>query len=138
VSSNASQGAGYDPARLRGYLEINERVLDAALETKIPAIRQLFGNDTSGDLIADTGVAFNVDQIARPFVETGGIVALKTSTIDSRINQDERRIATLDRQLAAKEQELRIQYARMEAAYARMEQMTTSLDNFNRQNQGNR
>jgi flagellar hook-associated protein 2 len=134
ISTNAQGNAGYDASRLRGYLEINERVLDAALETKIPAIRQLFANDTTGTLLADTGVAFNVDSLMRPFVETGGIISLKTSTIDSRINRDERRVATLDRQLAAREQELRIQYARMEAAYARMEQMSTSLENFSQQN----
>jgi flagellar hook-associated protein 2 len=108
--------------------------LDNALENNILAVRQLFANDTTGDLLADTGVAFNVDALARPFVEVGGIVSLKTNTIDSRIRQDERRISTLDRQLAAKEQELRIQYARMEAAFSRMEQMSNSLDNFNQQN----
>jgi flagellar hook-associated protein 2 len=138
ISTNASGGQGYDPARLRGYLEINERALDAALENKVPAIRQLFASDTTGDLLVDTGVAFNVDALTRPFVETGGIIALKTSTLDSRINQDERRVATLDRQLAAKEQELRIQYARMEAAYSRMEQMSNSLNNFSQQNNGGR
>jgi len=137
ISTNASRNSGYDPSRLRGYLEIDEKVLDAALETKIPAIKELFGNDTSGDLLADTGVAFNTDALLRPFIDTGGIIALKTNTIDSRINQDERRMANLDRQLAAKEQELRMQYAKMESAYARMEQMSTSLDNFSRQNSGN-
>jgi len=138
ISTNASRTSGYDPSRLRGYLEINERELDNALETKIPAIKDLFASDTTGDLLADTGVAFNVDALVRPFVETGGIISLKTSTLDSRINRDERRIATLDRQLAAREQELRIQYARMEAAYARMEQMSQSLDNFSQQNRNNR
>ncbi|MCL2229810.1 MAG: flagellar filament capping protein FliD [Treponema sp.] len=138
ISTNSNRSSGYDPSRLRGYLQINEPELDAALENKVPAIRELFASDTTGDLLADTGVAFNVDALMRPFVETGGIISLKTSTIDSRISRDERRIANLDRQLAAREQELRIQYARMEAAYARMEQMSTSLDNFNNQNRGNR
>jgi len=138
ISSNAERQSGYDPSRLRGYLQINERILDEALDTKIPAIKELFANDTTGDLLADTGVAFNVDALANPFIGTGGIIALKTSTIDSRISQDERRITTIDRQLAAKEQELRMQYARMEAAYARMEQMTNSLDNFSQQNRGGR
>ena len=138
ISSNAGNNTGYDMSQLRGYLQINEKTLDAALESRIPAIRELFANDTTGDLLADTGVAFNVDALVRPFVETGGIVALKTSTIDSRISQDERRVTTLDRQLAAKEAELRMQYARMESAYARMEQMSTSLDNFSQQNRGNR
>jgi len=138
ISSNASRSTGYDVSRLRGYLEINESVLDAALENRIPAIRELFANDTSGDLLADTGVAFNVETLSRPYVEIGGIISLKTGTIDSRISRDERRITTLDRQLAAKEQELRIQYARMEAAYARMESMSSSLENFSQQNRGNR
>jgi len=139
ISTNAGSGnTGYDPSRLRGYLEINERVLDAALETKIPAIRQLFASDTTGDLIMDSGVAVNIDTLVRPFVETGGIISLKTSTIDSRISQDQGRVTTMERQLAAKEAELRIQYARMEAAYARMEQMSTSLDNFSQQNRNNR
>ena len=138
ISSNAGNSSGYDVSQLRGYLQINERTLDAALETKIPAIKELFANDTTGDLLADTGVAFNVDALIRPFVETGGIISLKTSTIDSRISQDERRVSTLDRQLAAREAELRMQYARMEAAYARMEQMSASLDNFSQQNRNNR
>jgi flagellar hook-associated protein 2 len=138
INSNAARTSGYDPSKLRGYLEIDEKILDAALETKIPAIKELFANDTTGDLIADTGVAFNVESLVRPFVETGGIISLKTGTIDSRINQDEKRIVNLDRQLAAKEQDLRAQYAKMEAAYARMEQMSTSLDNFSQQNRGNR
>jgi len=137
ISSNATRNSGYDPSRLRGYLEIDEKTLDAALETKIPAIKELFASDTSGDLLADTGVAFNVDTLLKPFVDTGGIIALKTNTLDSRINQDERRILNLDRQLAAREQELKIQYARMESAYARMEQMQGSLENFSQQNRGN-
>jgi len=137
ISSNAGNSSGYDMSQLRGYLQINERTLDAALETRIPAIKELFANDTTGDLLADTGVAFNVETLVRPFVDTGGIISLKTSTIDSRINRDERRITTLDRQLEAKEAELRIQYARMEAAYSRMEQMSTSLDNFSQQNRNN-
>jgi len=134
IGTNAARGAGYEPSKLRGYLEIDEKKLDSSLENKIPAIRELFASDTSGDMIADTGVAYNVDAIVKPFVEVGGIITLKTNTIDSRITQDERRVSTMERQLAAKEQELKIQYARMEAAYARMESMSTSLDNFSQQN----
>ena len=131
---NSAGSGGYDPARLRGYLEIDERALDAAIETKMPAIRQLFASDTTGDLIMDTGVAVNLENISRPFVELGGLVSLKISTLDSRISQDTRRVDNLERQLAAKELDLRIQYGRMEAAYNRMEQMTNSFDNLNQRN----
>ena len=139
VSTNtrSSGGAGYDPSRLRGYLEIDEKALDAAMETKLPAIRQLFGSDSDGDLIVDTGIAYNLETLSKPFVDTGGIIALKTGTIDSRISQDKRRIDSMERQLAAKEADLKVQYSRMESAYNRMEQTSSSLENFGRQN-GNR
>jgi flagellar hook-associated protein 2 len=138
ISTNAEKNSGYDPSRLRGYLQIDEKILDAALENKIPAIKQLFASDTTGDLLMDTGIAFNVDTLVKPFVEIGGIISLKTNTIDSRASQDEKRIATLDRQLAAKEMELKLQYSRMESAYDRMEKMSNSLDNFSQQNRNNR
>jgi flagellar hook-associated protein 2 len=134
TNTRSSGGAGYDPSRLRGYLEIDEKALDAALETKLPAIRQLFGSDSNGDLIVDTGLAYSIETLSKPFVDTGGIITLKTGTIDSRISQDRRRIDTMERQLAAKESELKLQYGRMEGAYARMEQMSTSLENFSQRN----
>jgi flagellar hook-associated protein 2 len=136
-SSGAS--TGYDPSRLRGYLEIDEKTLDTALENRLTAIQQLFGYDTDGDILVDSGLAYTLDKLAQPYVETGGIITLKTGTIDSRINQDTRRIDTMERQLAAKEMSLKSQYAQMEGAYSRMEQMSTSLDNFSQQsNSGNR
>jgi flagellar hook-associated protein 2 len=129
-----SGGGTYDPSRLRGYLEIDEKVLDAAIAAKLPAIQQLFGADANGDMIIDTGLAYMMDSLAKPFVENGGLISLKTGTIDSRISQDKRRIDTLERQLAAKETALKIQYGQMEGAYNRMEQMTTSIDQFSQQN----
>ncbi|MDR0452670.1 MAG: flagellar filament capping protein FliD [Treponema sp.] len=134
-SSGAS--TGYDPSRLRGYLEIDEKALDNALESRLPAVQQLFGFDTDGDMLADSGLAFALDRLTQPYIETGGIIALKTGTIDSRVNQDTRRIDTMERQLAAREMTLKNQYAQMEGAYSRMEQMSTSLDSFSQQANNN-
>jgi flagellar hook-associated protein 2 len=136
ISTDARRagGGGYDPSRLRGYLEIDEKVLDAALETKLPMIRQLFGYDTDGDLIVDSGLAYTMENLSKPYVESGGFISLKSGTIDSRISQDRRRIETMDRQLAAREAQLKLQYGEMEGAYSRMEQMSSSLDSLSRQN----
>jgi flagellar hook-associated protein 2 len=134
---HSGASSGYDASRLRGYLEIDEKALDAALETRLPEIKQLFGFDSDGDLLVDTGVAFTLDAISRPYVETGGIVSLKTGAIDSRISQDQRRMETLDRQLAAKENTLRVQYGQMEGAFTRMERTGSSLDTFSRQANNN-
>jgi flagellar hook-associated protein 2 len=134
----AGLGGGYDPARLRGYLEIDEKVLDAALETKLPMIQQLFGSDSDGDLIVDSGLGFTIENLSRPYVESGGFISLKTGALDSRITQDRRRIDTMDRQLAAKEAQLKMQYGQMEGAYNRMEQLSNSMENFSRQSSGNK
>jgi flagellar hook-associated protein 2 len=139
ISTNTgSGGASYNASRLRGYLEIDERALDTAMERHLPAIKQLFGSDTTGDMLIDSGVAFNLDAISRPYVELGGIISLKTGTIDSRVSQDRRRIDTMERQLAAREADLKIQFSRMESAYARMEQMSSSLENFSQRSNNNR
>jgi flagellar hook-associated protein 2 len=134
-SSGAS--TGYDPSRLRGYLEIDEKAFDAALANKLTAVQQLFGFDTDGDMLVDSGLAFTLDKLTQPYVETGGIITLKTGTIDSRISQDTRRIDTMERQLAAKELALKTQYAQMEGTYSRMEQMSSSLDSFTQQANSN-
>lgn len=130
ISTNARGAPGFDQARLRGYLEINEAALDSALENNMPAVRQLFGMDTTGDLVINSGVAFSLDTVARPFVELGGIIALKTGTIDSRLRQDNQRLASIDRQLAAKESDLRMQFSRMESAFSQMEQTSAKFDSF--------
>ena len=135
---NGSGGMSYSASQMRGYLDIDEKKLNTAIERQLPAVRQLFGSDTDGDLLADTGIAFNIDTISRPFLDRGGIISLKTGAIDSKISQDKRRIETMERQLIAKEADLKIQYSRMESAYARMEQMSSALDNFSQRNNNSR
>ena len=125
---------GIDVSRLRGYLEIDERALDNAIETNLIAVRELFGSDTTGNRLVDTGVAFEVDALTTPFTQVGGLISLMTGTIDTRVNQENRRIENMDRQLGQREVDLRRQYAQMEDAFRRMEQMTNSLDRFQQQN----
>ena len=129
---------GADPSRLRGYLDIDERALDEAIANKLPAVRQLFGSDTTGDLLVDSGIAFAIDTLSRPYTDRSGILAQRTSGMDSRIIQEQQRITTLDRQLANREADLRRQFSQMEGAFNRMEQMSSSLDRFQMQNSNNR
>jgi flagellar hook-associated protein 2 len=118
-------------------LEIDEKTLDTAIAARLPAVQQLFGIDTDGDLIIDSGLAYILDTLSKPYVETGGLISLKTGTLDSRINRDQRRIETLDRQLVNKERTLKTQYGQMEDAYNRMERMSTSLDQFSQRANNN-
>jgi flagellar hook-associated protein 2 len=139
IATNASKpgtAQAYDASRMRGYLEIEDETLGKALDEHFEAARQLFGNDTNGDLIVDSGLAYAIDNLIKPYVETGGILSLKTGTLDTQIGSEKRKLETLDAQLAAKEAELKRKYGSMEASLNRMESAGSSIDSFSKQNSG--
>ncbi len=135
ISTNSSTGGELRTSRLRGYLEINESALDKALETNLDAIKDLFGYDSDGDLIVDQGVGYAVDAYIKPYIQTGGIIAYKTSAIDGQIDRTNREVDTLQRSLDRKEQQLRREYGMMEGAMQQMQENSKALDRFN--NNGN-
>ena len=138
ISTRADSGGGIEASRLRGYLEINEEQLDSALEQSIQGVKDLFGYDTDGDMVIDSGVAVALDNQVTPYVQTGGIFATRTSGLGNRITETERRITQLDRQLEQKEADLRQKYSQMEGALNRLESQSDSISSFSRrQNSGN-
>jgi flagellar hook-associated protein 2 len=139
IASNANKpgtGGGYDASKLRGYLEIEDTALASALDQHFEAVKQLFGSDTNGDLIVDSGYAYAMDNLIRPYVETGGILSLKTGTLDTEIGNEKRNLDSLDAQLASKESDLKRKYGSMEASLNRMESASSSIDSFAKQNSG--
>lgn len=133
ISTKATAGAGVDASRLRGYLEIDEKKLDEALKNQTQDVRNLFGYDSNGDLIIDTGVAQALDANLSPYVQTGGIFATRTSGLDGRISTTEKKIAQLDVQLAQKESELKSKYGQMEGTLNSLQNQSNSISNFNKQ-----
>lgn len=134
AKSGASQG--YNVSKMRGYLEIDEEALDKTLSSDFEGVRDLFGKDSDGDLVVDSGAAFRLEAIIRPFVETAGIISLKTGNLDRQITADKSKIATLDEQLADKEAELKDKYATMEATLNQLEGSSSSIENFSKQGSG--
>jgi flagellar hook-associated protein 2 len=136
ISTDSRRSGSYDASRLRGYIEIDETKLDKALKEDFRAIRDTMGYDTDGDLIIDSGAAFKLDALAKAYVETGGIVQIRTRTIDEQITRQKRDIETLETQLVRKEDELKRKYGMMESALGQMERSSGAWDSFNTQNQG--
>ncbi len=136
ISTNAigSRSGTGGRSKLRGYLEINEEVLDQALETKLSAIKELFGKDTDMDLVIDTGVAFTLDSYLRPYVETGGLISSRLDTIGGRVTRTSAKIETEQEKLEQKEQDYRRQFATMEGSLNTLEQSSQQIDNFSRNN----
>ena len=136
IATNAGGfSGGYSQSKLRGYLEIDEKKLDQALENNMDDIRQLFGFDTDGDLIVDSGIAFKLDKQISAYTQTGGILSLKTSSLDSKIKNTESRIAKLESQMDDKEAELRNKYAQMEGTLGSLESQQSTISNFTKQQQ---
>ncbi len=136
ISTNAATpGArGFEPGRLRGYLEIDESALDGALSSNFRAVKELFGMDTDGDFAVDSGAAYSVANFVRPFVQSGGIVATRTSTLGTMISQSEEEIEEFNGRLERVEAEYRSDFAEMEGAMDRLQRNSQSLQNI--QNSG--
>lgn len=137
ISTRATAGAGVDSTRLRGYLEIDEKKLDDALENHMNYVKALFGTDTDGDLIVDAGVGRELDTILTPYTQTGGIFAMRTSGLGTKISTTEKKIAQLDIQLADKEADLKAKYGQMEGTLSSLQSQSNAISNFNKQNSGN-
>ena len=136
ISTNASAGAGsLQVSRLRGYLEINEDELDRALSAHFSSVKQLFGVDTDGDLIVDSGLAFSTETLVRPFVQTGGLLASNTQSLDRQISRTQEDITDYQEYLEDYEQRMRIQFGQMEAAINSLESQSREIEGLNQQNQ---
>jgi flagellar hook-associated protein 2 len=135
ISTNASRGdTGFSASRLRGYLEINEEVLDDALNSNFLAIKDLFGSDSDGDLLVDRGIGFELDQFITPFVQIGGIIANRTTGYDSQIASTNDDIRDYEDYLDDYEQDLRVQFGNMESSINALEANSQDLLNLNNQN----
>lgn len=138
IGTNAGgYSGGYSQSKLRGYLEIDEKKLDSALENNLDDIRQMFGYDSDGDLIVDSGIAYNLDKQIGAYTQTGGILALKTSNLDSKIKSSETKIAKLETQLKDKEAQLKNKYSQMEGSLNSLESQQNTISNFTKQNSKN-
>ena len=136
IATNAGgYSGGYSQSKLRGYLEIDEKKLDDALANHLDDIKMLFGYDSDGDLIIDSGIAYKLDKQISAYTQTGGILALKTSSLDSKIKSSEQKVAKLESQMATKEAELRNKYSQMEGSLNSLEAQQNTISNFVKQNQ---
>lgn len=137
ISTNETgPGSGFDASRLRGYLEMNPRDVEAALLSSFPAVRQLFGSDTNGDRAVDTGVAFELDRNLRPYVQVGGLIPTRTGNIDQSISGTRDRIEREERRLEQLEAQYRADFAQMEAQMGRLQENQQTLQNLQNQTGG--
>ncbi|MBQ7619887.1 MAG: flagellar filament capping protein FliD [Treponema sp.] len=137
ISTNATNYSGYNPGKMRGYLEIDEKKLDEHLKNNLEDIKKIFGYDSDGDLIVDSGIGYLIDKQLTSYVQTGGILANKDSVLNRQIDSSQKKITKLESQLDDKEAELRSKYGQMEGTLNSLEKQQEGISNFTKQNQKN-
>ncbi len=136
ISTNASGSTGtVTRSKLRGYLEVDESNLDAAIENHLPAIRELFGRDTNGDLVVDSGLAVEMNNFLDFYTRTGGLIDTRTASIERQIDETSEDITDFKRRLEDKETDLKRKYGRMESTLGQMQDSLDSIENFRQRNQ---
>ncbi|WP_024466949.1 flagellar filament capping protein FliD [Treponema pedis] len=135
ISTKSEQSGGVDRARLRGYLEIDEKKLDEALNNNMEAVKLFFGFDSDGDILVDSGLAHSVYEQINPYTQRGGILGIKTDSLKVKMDSSKKRIETYDKKLEEKEASLRRKYGIMEGTLKNLNKQSQTIDNFNKQNQ---
>ena len=118
-------------SRLRGYLEMDTDVFDGVLRSNLQAVRELFGADTDGDLVVDSGVAFELDRNLRPYIQAGGVIPSRDSSLERRIGENTSEIEDYQERLQRYEDQLREEFGEMEAALNALDDSANSIQSLN-------
>ena len=97
-------------------------------------VQKFFGFDSDSDLVVDNGLAYMVDNQTNPYVQTGGLIPLRISTVDTRLEDTNDRIASYERDLEDKEAELRRKYGIMEGTIQNLNDSSRALQNLGNTN----
>lgn len=135
ISTNANSSTGVDASRLRGYLEIDEKVLEKALTDDIEGVKSFFGFDSNGDILIDNGLAYSVYEYLNPYTQRGGIFFGRMTGIEDKIKVSEKRIVAYDKKLMQKETELKRKYGAMEGTLRDLKKQSDAISNFNKSNE---
>ena len=108
------------------------------IENNLEEIRNLFGYDSDGDLIIDSGIAYRLDKEVTAYTQTGGILAMKTSSLDSKIKTSESKITKLESQMDEKEAQLRSKFGTMQGSLNSLESQQNAINNFTKQQNNSR
>jgi len=133
ISTNETGGGGYNAAKLRGYLEIDEDELDQALNGNMAAVKQLFGMDSDGDLIMESGIGVQLDTYLKAFTQSGGILAMKNDRLENQIDEKNEDIDEFKVYLEDYEQDLKEEYGNMEGMLNQLENSSSALDGLMKQ-----
>jgi len=132
ISTNETSNT-LDVTKLKGYLELNSDKLIESIEKYPEGVKQLFGYDTDGDVIIDSGVAFETEKLLKSYTSKDiGYFDSKTRVINNQIQRQTQDIEDYKKKLAEEEQKLKEQFYKMEKASNELEESRKKFDNLNK------
>ncbi len=138
ISTNANSSlGGINASKILngGLLEVNESLFIDMMEKYPLGIKELFGSDTNGDMIVDSGVGFEIDNFLKQYlVRSTGIFDSKQRMVDEQMKAKDKEIANYKTKMENEEKKLKEQFYKMERAANELKENSQRLDNFNKQN----
>ncbi|MGS0673887.1 flagellar filament capping protein FliD [Shewanella sp. 125m-1] len=104
----------------QGTLEIDEKILDNALDNDMPQIREMFSAE-------DTGLAARLDGLVETYVQSGGTIDSRDETLDNQISRITDSREQLAMKMAAYEKRLFAQFNAMDLVVASLNQQSNDL-----------
>ena len=118
----------------KGYLQIDEEKFMNKIETQMDGIEELFANDTSGDDIPDTGVAYTMNDFVTPYSQTRGIVENSIAMTKSRLDDNKKRMDAEKDRIEEYRQQRLASYYRMQSELQQAERERKRLESMQNQN----
>jgi flagellar hook-associated protein 2 len=133
ISTNESTAHAMDAEKIfkGGILEVNENKFIEKMEKYPEGVKQLFGFDKSGDMIADSGIGFELESVLKLYTAKGeGFFDGKQQTLDMDIKRKDQDIEKYKITLKDEEQKLKEQFYKIEKASKDLEENSKKFDNF--------
>lgn len=104
----------------QGTLEIDDKLLDNALENNMTQIKDLFSKE-------DTGLGARLDGLVESYVQTGGTLDNRDDSLDNQISRITDNREQLNRKMVSYEARLLKQFNAMDLAVANLNAQSTDL-----------
>ncbi|MEI0749542.1 flagellar filament capping protein FliD [Brachyspira pulli] len=131
--------AGEDWSKVKkGFLQVDEEKFMNKIETQMDGIEELFSNDTTGDDIPDTGVAYAMSDFVTPYSQTRGIVENSITMTKSRLEDNKKRMDAEKDRIEEYRQQRLASYYQMQSELQQAERERKRLESsLNPNNGGN-
>lgn len=135
ISTDVSGTFQMNKEKLKGLLEIDENLFIEKMNKYADGVKELFGRDSNGDLIVDSGLGYEMYNMLRAYTINGqGFFDVRSRGLDEQVSNKDKDIRDYKAQLEKEEKDLKNKFFKMEKAMQDLEQNTKKIDNFNKQN----